>query len=74
MLLTGRRAAPQVLVDSYVTGMERGILEGSLFGVVPVVATSGQAQDMVDVPIPQVRAEPRPPMHGLGRRGPLARC
>jgi hypothetical protein len=46
----------QVYVDTYLTGMERGVFEGCLFNVVPIVAYNGQAMDKGDVPIPMVGA------------------
>lgn len=44
----------KVYVDTYITGMERAVFESSLFRTVTIVAHNGQAQDMLDFPIPQV--------------------
>ena len=42
----------KVLIDSYVTGMERPIFESAVFDVVPLVAVQGNARHGSDFPLP----------------------
>lgn len=46
-------AEARVLIDSYITGMERAIFEGALYDVVPLVAHHGHARDVIDMPLPE---------------------
>jgi len=43
----------KVLIDSYVTGMERAIFESSLFNVIPLVASHGSARDEKNFVLPK---------------------
>ena len=43
----------KVLVDSYVTGMERAVFEGAVFDIVPLVAKHGNARHPLDFLLPE---------------------
>lgn len=45
-------ARAKVYIDSYMTGIERQIMESALFGVLPIVAYHGNGIDSRDFPIP----------------------